>query len=309
MKTVDPLISEYLPVVKGQIAKKYWWIEDRGNCLLTTDDLIQVASIALVTLTNKWDDILADQGATREDMTDGRLFWHYLKSEVKWMVLNAIKRQAKLDQDNHTTNWRYDAHAEELWGEDVRTALTRHQDPSILQADIAEYFALMPPYEKTILALRHFDELSFPQISDLLGVAAPLLSEHATKAINRWRVYARNQYLDTPEYLPRHPRRAWEPPTALVDYLQSRHHADIHEYLGVVTISFRVDVSYMVDILGGRRFTGTANHPNSRLTDEQRKEIDRLTGEGMNAMEVSRRLDIPYGSVRYQIKFRRGTVG
>ena len=39
----DQLISHYLPVVRGHIVKNYEWMARRGNCLISVDDLIQVA--------------------------------------------------------------------------------------------------------------------------------------------------------------------------------------------------------------------------------------------------------------------------
>ena len=169
----DPLVTRYLPVLRGMIIKKYSWVETRGNCLLTVDDLIQVASIRLIDLVSRWDGILAGMGKERDG--DGALFWTFLRHETKQAILAYWERVAP---DNQPLTDSFDDHLEDedSWA-DVRTSLMRLRDPSIIHADIADYFTTIPQRDKVIITLRYFDDLPWATVADVLGIAAA--SAHA----------------------------------------------------------------------------------------------------------------------------------
>lgn len=300
----DPLISEYLPVIRGHIVKKYRWMETRGNCLLTVDDLVQVASIALVRLVARWDLFLADEGKTRDG--NGGMFWSFLEHEVKQDVYKYYERVAKAHR-------AADSSADDIeenyqnYPEHIRTALWRLQNPSLTQKGVAAFFDTLPQRDKILIALRYFDELPFKQVADVLAGYEKTVKNMTGRIVTRWRVFARNQILDVVSEVPRRVEWAWEPPQSLHDYVEARHRMGLSEYLGIVTLCFRADVSYLVDILK----TAPTEVPGARktsLSPYQQHQVDEMIADGVNMREISRRLNVPYAPVLNHAKRRRSSV-
>ncbi|WP_292763737.1 sigma-70 family RNA polymerase sigma factor [Microbacterium sp. UBA3486] len=297
----DPLISEYLPVVSGHIVNKYSWMAERGNCLMSLDDLKQVAAIALVKLVSRWDDVLAEQDKTREG--NGGLFWWYLKTDVKRAVSKYYRDIAQ--------HGEYDAPIlDELGAETLEMQRTSVRAPSeaagarLTREDIVDFYSLMPLRDKTIIALRYFDELPYPQLADILDAQTKTTRNLTMNAVNRLRAFARNQYIDAPGKVPVRIEQPWSPPPALLTYLRERHRMNLAEYLGIVTIALRVDVSYLVEILRTDR-TNVPGAMASTMTSFQCAAADELLRQGETMREVARRLDVSYGVIVSHAKRRQ----
>lgn len=296
----DPLILEYLPSLRGHVIRKYGWMTERGNCLLTLDDIIQIASITLVRFLPLWDDFLAREGKSREG--NGGLFWTFLEKRVRDDVLKYYERQAHghrgADASADDVNENPDAYTEP-----VRTALTARtasESWGVVHEELVDFFATLPRRDKMMLALRYFDDLPTDTAADLFGIARGTFTVMTSKAVRRWRSHARNQYAEYPGEVPARVEYEWAPSDALSAYLRDRHRKDIDEYLGYVTICLRADSGYLGTILDTTRHnSSTAEHWRGRMTADQEAETDRLLCEGVSAAEISRRLDIPVSRIRW----------
>jgi RNA polymerase sigma factor (sigma-70 family) len=305
----DPLISEYLPAIRGYIIKKYHWVDGKGNCLLTVDDLIQVASIILCRLVAGWDDFLAKEGKTRDG--NNGLFWTFLEHQVKQEITRYSDRVAHDDRPREAS---FDDHApgEESLAE-TRTSLRLLKDtPSwtVVNNELVDYFSTMRTRDKILIALRYFDELPYDQMADVLGLKSHTTVTNTMNAKNRWLRYARNLYVDDPVTIPpvgSAGAHRWDIPESLTTYLESRHRKDIHEYLGYVTICFRADVSYMASVLGSERVTAPGARPSS-LSPYHQNQIDKMMLDGVSKIEISRVLGVGYELIKGHVKRRRSTL-
>ena len=296
----DPLISEYLPVVQGHIVKQYSWMAERGNCLMTIDDLKQVASIALVKLVTRWDDILAEQDKMREG--NGGLFWWYLKEDIKRTVIKYYRDLGRKGEYDEPT---VDELGDETWAVQ-RTSLRAPTDSPtarITRDDIVDFFSTLSPRHKTLIALRYFDELPMQQVADVMDGLEKTTRNNVATAVANLRAFALNQFIDQPKNMPRQVHMPWAPPESLAMYLRERHRKDLAEYLGIVTLAFRADVSYLVDILGQDRVVATGAMPVT-MSPFQQAAADELLGQGESMREVSRRLDVSYGVIVNHAKRR-----
>lgn len=289
----DPLITEYLPMVKAMVARRYASMGRRGNCLLTVDDLVQIASIELMHLTSEWDQILAGMGKTRDG--NGGMFWRFLEKRVRDAVIKYYDKVAHAKRAASSSIDDIEANPDH-YSIEARTALARLQQPSIVHHDIAGFFDTLPRKDKVYIALRYFDELSYAQIADLLGAHKNTTINLTRRIVDRWRDFARNQFTDHSVVVGRRVEWEWEPTETLLTYIQNRHRVDLPEYLGWVSLCLRADVSYLADILSTQR-TEAVSAREPALSPFQQAEVDRLIGEGVNKMEISRRLGVTYGVV------------
>lgn len=292
---MDPLISEYLPVVNGHIVRRYGGLIRGGNCLFTVEDVQQIAAIALVKLVDQWDGILAEQGKTREG--NGGLFWRYLENNVKRDVLDFYNRAGK--------KGNRDVDLMEEYGDgddDKRTSLWHMPRPSLAQQDVVDFFVTLPQRDKILIALRYFDELPFDRVADILSAEKRTTQTLTHRVVERWRAHARNQFQTYLEEVPPRQPRQWEEPESLSLYLQTRHRKDISEYLGYVTICFRADVSYLVDILGRERVEAAGQR--ATLSPFMQAQVDQMISDGVNNAEIARTLGLGYGQVRGQASRR-----
>lgn len=301
----DPLITEYLPVLRGHVIKKYRWMEERGNCLITLDDLIQIASIRLMSLVDKWDDILAEQGKTREG--NGGMFWKFLAHQVKQDVLKYYNRDGR-PESNDSLDIETDTNAENP--AEIKTSLLQRNDGIHWRAihnDIVDFFATLPRKDKTFLALRYFDEMQHSTAAALLGIGEKSYRNQVGTITARWRDYTRNQFTDVPVDVARRIAVDWEPTEALITYLRDRHRKDLSEYLGIVTIAFREDTSYLVDALNTQKVVVPGATP-TLLSPAQQQQVDELMGQGVNKMDISRKLGVTYGAVIGHAKRRHAVI-
>ncbi|WP_144797690.1 sigma-70 family RNA polymerase sigma factor [Microbacterium paludicola] len=315
----DPLISEYLPVLRGHVIKKYRWMEERGNCLITIDDLIQIASIRLLKLAADWDDILAGQGKTRAG--NNGLFWKYLENGTKQSVLKYYERvgnvplKGKSERDVTGGLTAISADGEEYGATDDQSAREWWQSVEdsmfgkITLRKVADFFDTLPRRDKIIIALRHYDELPFAQIDALLGVAKRTVNPQADQIVTRWRDFARNQFTDHQVEVSKRQARPWEPTDVLIEYLRTRHRNDLPTYLGRVTIAFHTDPTYLAEILNPattRSPASLSGYHGDRLplSAFMQAQIDKMLGEGVTGAEIARTLGLSRNRVYDHAKRR-----
>jgi DNA-directed RNA polymerase specialized sigma subunit len=301
----DPLVSEYLPVVRGHIVKHYRWMENRGNCLITVDDLIQIASMTLVKLVEKWDGILEEKGETREGT--GPLFWSFLRERIKGDVIKYYARDGMADE-NESRNPSFDEEPEDNAENQafIRTSVRIKADGILWRSThntIVDFFSVMPRQDKIEIALRYFDDLTLERVADIMEAPYKSTARRVKENTDRWRTFSRNQFTDEiTDLRPRLPR-AWEPPATLVEYLAARHRKTFEEYLGYVTLCFRSDAGYLNLALAERRYEATGARE-GRLSPYFRAQIDTMLGEGESMREISRVLGVVYEDVKYHAKSR-----
>lgn len=299
----DPgrLISKFIPQLRAHVTAKYAWLGDRGNCILGVDDLIQIASIQLMDLAERWGDIVKEHPDFERDLNgtyDG-YFYMFLKTRVMQKIISANKRERRVAYEGLTFEYEGDElDRPELYecsdGElHDRTGVRRRPDgpwwPAVAN-NIMTFWDHMTQREKVAIALRFYDGLSTTQVNELAGVDRGLPNDIR----KRWRAHARNQVRlgDDHEEIQHHRSHAWSPPEVLLEYLKARHRMDIHEYLGIVTISFRTDPMYIVDAL-----TEDGHGPTRLITIEQEESIDRLAAEGYKAPQIAREIGVSNDTV------------
>ena len=297
----DTLITHHLPGVIGYIKNHYAWMETRAtNCMITVDDLVQIASIQLIKLAQKWPEVWAETQATQE--TEGvknaedRYFWTHLKWDIKGAVHAYYERYTGLKQGEESTP--ESALEIDDWLEERTSVRLPHEMPGsrIPRYDIVDFFSRMPLRDKVHIALQYFDELTGKQMGDLLGIAAGAVYNYNLDVIHRMRIFARNQFQDTREPLTEHRPRPWEPPEALTVYLQGRHRMDIHEYVGIFTIALREDVSYLTDILGTTR-TSPPRPGMRALSPFQETQVDVMLAAGHTQKEIAARVGVSQATI------------
>ncbi|MFJ4999906.1 hypothetical protein ACIP5T_17270 [Microbacterium sp. NPDC088619] len=297
----DPeyLLNRFLPTLRPHIINNYAWMERRGNCLISVEDLTQLAAIELMKLIKDWPDILArdDIDTTRD--TDP-LFFHFLKHHVKQQLQKVLSRKGT-DPETVSLEVEYEGQTferDDLY--DDRTSLRRRPDGEHWPATygiIMDFWDNLAPVDKMWIALRHFDELSRPHIKTLMGKDTAIL-DLITK---RWRAHARNQILDHEEEVEPRKARPWEPPEQLLEYLRTRHGKDMHEYLGIVTICFRQDSGYLCRALDMRpHHVGTA-----KISPEQIAMIDLLRSQGRTHKEIAAVVGISKSGVGARLTSQR----
>ena len=301
----DRLIRKFLPLLRGHVTNVYSWMDARGNCLLSVDDLIQVASITLMKLADEWHSIVAEhpEFVLDENGTHDAVFFAYLKKEVKFRLLNEHQRErraafegltSEIDGETYERPELYDSTDGEMHD---RTGVRRRPDGpwwrAILSDIMAYWDTQMTPKEKLVIALRYFDELPRDRVSELTGTSSVLYPA----IVKRWRAHTRNQLRngDGFEVVEHVNSRAWEPPELLTVYLRDRHQKDIHEYLGIVTLSFRADPDYLVRILDVLPFRTPG--ANDQIDPEQIETIDRMAAEGHSYAEIGRTVGVSRGSI------------
>lgn len=299
----DPgrLIHKFLPSLSAHVTAKYASLGARGNCILGVDDLIQIASIELMGLAEKWESIVEEHPdfELEPNGTYDGLFYAFLKTRVMQRIIDTNKRERRTQYEPLTVmDEGEEQDRSELYeysdGElHDRTGVRRRPDGPWWRAvvnEIMTFWDQMTQKEKVVMALRFYDELSTERVSELARVTESLPS----LVRKRWRAHARNQMRlgDDHEYIEHHKPQAWEPPELLVEYLRARHRMDIHEYLGIVTISFRSDPMYIVDAL-----TEAAPRPRRRIAVEQEDIIDRMAGQGYNAPQIAREIGVSMDTV------------
>lgn len=319
MTNVENMVNEFLPRLRAHVISKYGWLERRGNCLITIDDLIQVASIALIRHIDRWPRIAAD--LNMDPTSNNGAFYVMLKEDVKrtiWKYRRAADDPAEGEIDPIAMS--FDDRPEGSDGgflgatnEEFRTAL---RAPSMLphwkmvQSDVVDYFVFLQKREKMNIALRYFDELSHETTAELLGVSTAVSKSCVSNVRTDWLNHARNQFRD--EQVPTLPRRdgiKWEPSEALVAYLRDRRRMDIDEYLGIVTIAFREDVSYLTEILSETRYYSATGRAHKRaLSPYQEAQVDKWIAAGMSQADIARDLGVEYHHVNQYVRTGRQSV-
>jgi RNA polymerase sigma factor (sigma-70 family) len=285
----DGLLASGMAILPGHVQRHYGYIARAGNCILQYEDLLQVAYIELVRLVRAWDEIKPE--GVGDDIDDERTrmtFMGYLRDRVKWEILKYSR-----DTTDGLASYSYASFDEpgafdsDQTEAEVRTSLNLHVAPSITHADIADYFSTLPTRDKVILALRYFDELTYKEIAEIVGTTENSAAAFASKACDAVRAFARNQFVSDPTEIP-HRRDAWEAPDTVTTYVRARwQREDLAEYLGVVTLCFRADVSYLVDIIGRTHVHVPKSQTSGRIRWELQDEIERRYDAGQTQAEIA----------------------
>lgn len=292
----DPLISEYLSQMNAHIATKYAWLTYRGNCLVTVEDLQQLAAITLVKLTASWDSYLATRGLSRSDDVGG-LFWNSVKNNVKQDLLKYYAREGQADNFGAETPIVEETDDEdELHKRTTITAVTESPEWGVIRDAIIDAYALMPRRFKVVVALLQFDGLDQAQAADVLGVSQSAVSLTMSKAREYLREVARSQFVSSPSRAAPFSRSRWTEPATFAEYVTSRHRMDTDEFLGIVHIAFRTDPIYLVHLLGQNDGAGK-NRGTFTLTPEQQARVDYLSGHGISLKAVAETIGVPYHQV------------
>ncbi|WP_315551252.1 sigma factor-like helix-turn-helix DNA-binding protein [Microbacterium aurum] len=319
MTSIENMVNEFLPQLRAHVIAKYGWLERRGNCLVTIDDLIQVASIALLRHIDRWPRIAADAGM--DPTRNNGAFYVMLKEDVKRKIMR-YRREADdpAEGEIDPIAMSFDDRPEGLDGgflgatdEEFRTAL---HAPSMMphwkmiQSDVVDYFVFLRKREKMNIALRYFEELSHETTAELLGVSVATSRQTISTIKKEWLNHARNQYRDEQVNLQgRVHGIKWEPSEALVAFLRDRRRMDIDEYLGIVTIAFREDVSYLTEILSETRHYGATAHAGTRaLSPYQEAQVDKWMSKGMSQAQIARDLGVDYHHVNQYVRSGRQSV-
>ncbi|GEB94383.1 hypothetical protein [Microbacterium lacticum] len=320
MTNVENMVTEFLPQMRAHIIGKYGWLERRGNCMITVDDMIQVASIALLRHVDRWPRIAADRGWDPNN-NDGA-FYVMLKEDVKRSIMKYRRREAgdpepgeqnpiAVSFDDHPL-FEHGGEGENTDAE-YRTSLNA---PSMLphwkmlQSTVVDYYVFLQKRDKVQIALRYFDELSHASTAELIGISTAASKRRITTLRSGWVDHARNQFTD--HYVPlADPAQnlRWTPPPALEAYVRDRHRMNLDEYLGIVTIAFREDVSYLTDILSeGRHYGATAHAASRALSPFQEAQVDKWMSSGMSQKQIADDLGVAYHHVNQYVKSGRRSV-
>ncbi len=299
----EAIIARMLRPLRGHIVNRYAWMERRGGCLVTVEDLIQVASLELVKLATEW----TTKRPAEMLVDEGRVFWSYLQKIVKTTVLDCLNENLDPQQVDLDEQGAYGSgHASDIDDEprtSVRTPAVSF-NWAMLSEEIVDYFAVMPRRHKVLIALRYFEELTFDEIGVLNGMSKESVFKIVGPAVESWRKVTQGIYAEKRWGVARITGSPWEAPAAVEEFVQARHGIDVTEWLGFVTRCFRADVSYLVDALSvGRYFPPGAVAVG--LSPAQRAQVDIMISAGHNPTDVARRLELPRNMVYNHTKRRR----
>lgn len=303
--------------LRAHVLKRYGWMQNFCPHM-NADDLVQIANLALFELCRDWSEIAEARDVSSDPVDNPGMFWKYLAFRVKDEVrMYAKTNEGTLNEDGHwiwTRSLSLDAEDEHfatsgLVREDIRDeVMIRDHPPYLSRNAVVDLFSILPTRDKIYLALRFFDGLSLKDAGQLVGSSPTAFSMLVERARSHVRGYARHQYSTTDAGTgDLRPRKGapWDIPGTLHDYLRTRHDLDVHEWLGLFTISMRVDVSYLIDIVSGRGFMpDTASRRG--LTPEQESELGRRIAENQPSDEIMSQMGISYELVRYHRKTKRG---
>jgi RNA polymerase sigma factor (sigma-70 family) len=309
------LVTDWLPRIRPFVASKFGWLERRGNCMVTVDDLIQVASIALMRHAERWGDNLADSlGVDPETAFDGGpnagLFWTTLREDVERAIYAYRHRDAKDDEfmdsfDNRGEDDESDA--------EKRTSLRTPGNGftwGVIRENVVDYYMFLPQRDRVMIALRYFDDLTHTRVAELLGVNTSTVRQRDKVLRDEWVTVARNQYAEHPTPLAdRRSNIKWEPSELLTTYIRDRWRKDVHEYLGIFTIALREDIGYLSEILSSERtYAGDAHAASRILSPYQDAQIDKWYAAGMSMRDIARDLGVAYHLVTTYVASGRSSV-
>lgn len=307
----DALYQHYDKFVTGFAVKKYHWLQGR-SCLLAVDDIVQLARIALLEVSQEWPQLrLTRDRGQYED----REFWRYLETAIRGGVLGEARRL----QRHHHDEWdrsidaiqeAFDTPGQHISSSDA-TALIEGDERTSLRVGrssatwmmtheaAVDYFAILPRRHKIIIALRYFDDMTLPAVKRLLGRYAGDPSTLSARAIESWRAYVRTLFLDDADNVaPLKARnRGGDEPYALTRFVRERYGSDVDGWLGFVTRCFREDVSYMVDILGHDVYVPPGAY-GATLSPFQQTQVDVWRAAGVSIAEIGRRLNVTWDVVK-----------
>lgn len=291
----------HTPLIR-HVKKRYAWMQ-QGHCLLDLDDLIQVASIALLKLGSRWESIAADRGISPDPTENDGLVWAYLSHEIRNAIHKYADRTARIDDAKLTgsIDRELERFAEDGWlADDLRTQITvQPRDAfSLLHGDLVDYISVMPQRDKVHLALRYFDGRTLDEAAKILEGKKATVWAYLQRVEDRLRAHAENQIRDIARDEPDRFANPWTPPDALHAYLRNTHDTDLLTWLGHFTICIRLDSRYITDMISGEYFMPSTVRRGAKWTDEQVDEIDRRRTSGETVKAIAADMGIPESTVK-----------
>lgn len=137
---------------------------------------------------------------------------------------------------------------------DVFTSLRAKHRDGLLQKQLADIIAILPTENKIALALRFFERKSLGQIGGMIGASEKPARTWITGNTRYLLHHAKRLVLDHgPDEDVRVPRvgEDYRAPlrAAATSYVERTYGCDLASWLGWVQISYRLDVSYLLDML------------------------------------------------------------
>jgi len=268
------------------------------------DDFLSIAYFELVRLANRFPDWIDPErlGGAPEKI----VFFNQLNQEIDWTIAEYLSHRYSTTPPGRLDRKSDD---DEDDGPDaLEAARSRYRPPSMLLNEIVDYLSLMPLKNKVFAALRFFEEMPLDQIAELVEMSRESVTNQITRFSQQMREFALSRVLENPDPVPHYRYNKWEPPQRLLDWAE-QYGDDLQGYVGYVTICFRVDVSYMQDIIersygrngsfasfGGRGPRETAN---TKIPLSERPKILERLARGETQVALADEYGVSKGTIGY----------
>jgi DNA-directed RNA polymerase specialized sigma24 family protein len=181
----------------------------------------------------------------------------------------------------------------------LRTSLHVFPRESILQSELVDFIETMPAKDQILLALRFYDELTLQQICDLTDLNLSPASRRIK--IPTERLVAFSLTRATSFELPKSAliKRPMRLSVAVFRWISRTYNTDVWTYLATARQAYREDVSYLVAMLdnGNGIEKQQGNQVLGDLAAETRLAMDRLYREGVSALDIAKRFELPHRTV------------
>lgn len=232
-----PILRDY---AHAYVVSRYGRKEDRRY--LSHDDLKSHADYALVKLLQ----------ADLPDKLHGAQFWVMLRNNIDW-EFNRVWRAKDIHEG---VIGSYDAVGRDddrEPGDRISSLRVAHRD-SLIVGMMADHIATaVPTALKVILGLFFFEELNQEEVGELAGAAKQTIQRWMKEMCEHIVDHARTQVIEHPIEPRPLPKMA---PLYVANilanaetFIQERYGVDLPSWLGWVQLSYRVDVSYLVDMI------------------------------------------------------------
>lgn len=300
--TPDRYILEFWAITEKRI------LGDYGGRYYDRDltDMLNVGMDALIKTANMFHDWCAEKALSANDKL---LFWHMLKKRIKWDINHYLMLKVK-NPDPHSID--YFAENPEL-AETVYTQLHVVQHDSIMQGQICDFLAgCLNETELLTLGLVYYDELGVQQIAERAGiVSGTSVSGLRGSAVRK--VLAYSLTLTSDVEMPRYSPRASKYAPALVQLVHDMYRMTPTQYIDMTLRAYRIDVSYLVDMLNSANghYRPTPGSRRLMLDDEQLAEMERLIAEGQSQDAVAKHFGTSQSNVQRWLKMtaRQSAIG
>jgi len=296
--TSDDYVLRFWYYVQGYVTNK-WGHHARNIADAQVSDMQGVAIETLINFArDEYKPLCERLGATP---TDPRLFWSFVKRQLNWKLADYfadLRNDQTIEDDEEMPSLTW-----------MRTQFSKHVDSSTLQNDLATALAQMNHTDQTLFALYYFEEMQRNDVCEVLGLSSNGINVRIRQAAERLLHAAMGL---TTELQPLDGRQPVDWDLSRADqWTRATYGVPLPTYLEYVTIHYRADVSYLVDILNtanriyGRRYhyeeNPRAQARGARLTDEQVNEIRRRLANGERGRDIAPDYPVKEGAI-YAIK-------